>query len=98
MVILGAHDITTEEPTQVELEAAQLIVHPAYNARTYDNDIALIKLPSSVQETDAIKIVKLSVGLRSYVGSTGQCTIYLQTARNWKLYDIGLLITLKFKR
>lgn len=69
---LGAHDITTQESSQVRLMSKQFIVHPNWNFTTLTNDIALVKLPNPVTETAAIKIIKIATGKDTYAGSKGK--------------------------
>jgi hypothetical protein len=49
-VILGAHVILQNENTQVRIITREKYVHPNWQASTLSNDIALLKLPSKVQE------------------------------------------------
>jgi len=49
-VILGAHAILQNESTQVRITTGDKYVHPNWQASTLSNDIALLKLPSKVQE------------------------------------------------
>ena len=48
-VVLGAHVIREDEPTQIKLEVSQKIVHPGWDSSTLKNDVALLKLPQKVQ-------------------------------------------------
>ncbi|KAL3275028.1 hypothetical protein HHI36_019800 [Cryptolaemus montrouzieri] len=58
-VILGAHNITEHEKTQVRLKGIDVIIHEQYDASLYRNDIALIKLNQSVTLSYAIQTVQL---------------------------------------
>jgi len=53
-VILGAHAILQNENTQVRIITSEKYVHPNWQASTLSNDIALLKLPSKVQEVNGI--------------------------------------------
>lgn len=70
-VLLGVHDITTREPTLLQIKSRDFIIHENYNTKNYDNDIAFVKLPSPIKLTNAIKIVKVATGSNTYQGSTG---------------------------
>ncbi|KAJ8942822.1 hypothetical protein NQ318_022836 [Aromia moschata] len=59
-VILGAHNIRDNEPSQVTVTSRALTNHPNYNSVNLNNDIAVIRLPSSVRLTSAIQIVSLA--------------------------------------
>lgn len=49
-VVLGAHQITTVEPTQtrITVPASGHILHPQYSRQTLHNDIALLILPTAI--------------------------------------------------
>ncbi|KAK4313375.1 hypothetical protein Pmani_015272 [Petrolisthes manimaculis] len=47
-VVMGAHDISINEPEQVTVRATNLITHENYGPITLRNDIGLIQLPSPV--------------------------------------------------
>ncbi|XP_042884363.1 chymotrypsin BII-like [Penaeus japonicus] len=48
-VVLGAHYIRHNEPSQVSLTSTDFFTHEHWNSHRLTNDIALIKLPSPVQ-------------------------------------------------
>lgn len=50
-VILGAHNISNVEETQVRLNSSTFIIHNEYNPETHLNDIAIVKLPVKVNLT-----------------------------------------------
>ncbi|XP_018563532.1 brachyurin [Anoplophora glabripennis] len=58
-VILGAHNVTVAEDSQVYLTGTEVILHENYNLVTFQNDIALIKLSESVTLNDYIQTVPL---------------------------------------
>lgn len=72
LLIFGAHDITTQESTQIRLTSTQYIIHNGWNSKALKNDIALIKLPSPVNETNYIKPVKIASGKNTFAGSKGK--------------------------
>ncbi|XP_066146685.1 brachyurin-like [Euwallacea fornicatus] len=68
-VILGAHNPLTNENTQLIERTTEHIVHPAWNRRILQNDIALVKL-SKVRLTDEIQLVALAPSnAPSYAGN-----------------------------
>lgn len=71
-VWLGIHDLVAKGPNLVIYKSTDFIVHPSYSSKTYENDIALIRLSPPVKETSAIKIVKLAVGPNTYEGAMGK--------------------------
>ncbi|KAI7803134.1 chymotrypsinogen A-like [Triplophysa rosa] len=84
MIYLGRQNQNGSNPHEINRTVIQLINHPDYNTITNDNDIALLRLSSSVYFTDYIKPVCLAAagsvfdeGLSSWVtgwGDTGNGT------------------------
>ncbi|CAG9858888.1 unnamed protein product [Phyllotreta striolata] len=84
-LIFGAQNITDpSESTQVQLKSESFVVHEGWNPKTYSNDIALIKLPTPVKETNAIKIVSLARGERTYSHEQGAVAGWGISRRNQK--------------
>ena len=52
-VLLGAHNWTQKEPSQVKIKAKEFISHPNHSAVT--DDIALIRLEYAVELTGRFK-------------------------------------------
>lgn len=50
-VLLGAHDRTVREPSQVTVASTVYTVHENWDPTTLANDIAIIRLPSPVTLT-----------------------------------------------
>lgn len=73
-MILGAHNISKVEPTQVRQTAVQFISHPDFNLTAISDDIGLIKLSVPVTENLYISVIKLATGERTYAGSLGMFT------------------------
>ncbi|KAG5886288.1 hypothetical protein JTB14_001507 [Gonioctena quinquepunctata] len=73
-VILGAHNVTAEEDTQVRLVSTEFIIHEGWNKSLLVNDIALVKLPSSVKETDAIRTIDIAAGTNQFDGESAVTT------------------------
>ncbi|XP_046411533.1 brachyurin [Neodiprion virginianus] len=67
-VILGAQYIREDEPTQVVLQVAEIIVHENWDTRNIRNDLALLRLPAPIQFTERIQPIRLPS--RSQVGQT----------------------------
>lgn len=71
-LIFGAHDITENESTQIHVASNNFIVHPGWDSKKLVNDIALVKLPSPITKTKAIKCINLVSGKDTYAGSKGR--------------------------
>ncbi|KAK3875356.1 hypothetical protein Pcinc_019766 [Petrolisthes cinctipes] len=59
VVVMGAHDITANEPEQVSMTSTDFTVHENYNGFTITNDISVIRLPSPVSFDANINAVSL---------------------------------------
>ncbi|XP_053492400.1 serine protease 27-like [Ictalurus furcatus] len=59
-VYLGKHTLNGSNPNQIARGVTQLILHPNYNTATQNNDIALLRLNSSVTFTNYIRPVCLA--------------------------------------
>ncbi|XP_037545122.1 trypsin-2 [Nematolebias whitei] len=77
-IYLGRLNLQSTNTNQVVLSASQIIVHPSYNSNTNNNDLALVKLSSTVTFTDYIRPVCLAAdgsvfpgGLDSWVTGFG---------------------------
>jgi len=56
VVTLGDHDLTTTSETKnVVRSISALTIHPQYNDKTHDNDIAIIKFSSPLTFTDTLR-------------------------------------------
>lgn len=70
-VLLGAHDRTVAEPSQVDIRTNTYTVHPGWNPNTLANDIALIRLPSPVTFTPEIAPICMAPATEpNHVGDT----------------------------
>jgi len=58
-VIVGAHNIHEDEPTQQRFISTELIVHKGWNPLFLTSDIALVKLPEKIQFNDAVQPIRL---------------------------------------
>ena len=47
-VTLGAHNLSAAEPSRVTIQSDQIHLHPNYSSSVQYDDIALVKLPTSV--------------------------------------------------
>ncbi|MBM0273951.1 serine protease, partial [Streptococcus suis] len=73
-VVMGAHDITANEPSQVTERSTHFFTHENWNSFTLKNDIALIKLPNPVSFNGYIQPVSLpssDVAVGTIVTPTG---------------------------
>ncbi|XP_072394852.1 brachyurin-like [Diabrotica undecimpunctata] len=61
-VVLGADDVTVKEEMQVSFDTDQsnFIIHENFVDETLENDIALIKLPSSVESNEYIQVISIA--------------------------------------
>ncbi|GLH00549.1 Protein masquerade, partial [Gryllus bimaculatus] len=48
-VRIGEHDLSIHEGTELELKVLEAVAHPAYDADTVDNDVALLRLAGAVR-------------------------------------------------
>ncbi|KAJ8926763.1 hypothetical protein NQ314_020881 [Rhamnusium bicolor] len=75
-IILGAHNISERESTQVYLESSNITIHPDFKmdvaAFVYQYDIAVIYLPESVTLNEVIQTIKLPTTNNTYVNNTGK--------------------------
>ena len=46
---VGEHDTRSNEGKEEDITPSKMISHPGFNRKTYDSDIALIKLSKSVK-------------------------------------------------
>ncbi|KAJ8910303.1 hypothetical protein NQ315_003781 [Exocentrus adspersus] len=58
-IILGAHNVTADEDTQVRLDAMEVYIHENFTLLDYQNDIALIRLSKEVTLNDYIQTISL---------------------------------------
>merc|ERR1712212_406691 len=68
-VVLGAHDITANEASQVSVFSTDFFVHEDWDSFNIVNDLALIKLPQKVELNEYISTVSLPSSYVS-VGTT----------------------------
>ncbi|XP_009074768.1 PREDICTED: duodenase-1-like [Acanthisitta chloris] len=54
-VILGAHNINSQEPTQQQFHVGHWAIHPDYSDETYLNDIMLLKLQPKAKWTKYVQ-------------------------------------------
>ncbi|XP_018563533.1 brachyurin [Anoplophora glabripennis] len=80
-IILGAHNLTADEDTQLRLTASEIHVHEQYNRTDYQNDIAILRLSETVTLNDYIQTIKLPS--RSEVNNTYENTVV--TSTGWGL-------------
>ncbi|KAM6238735.1 mast cell protease 1A-like [Porphyrio hochstetteri] len=58
-VILGAHNITKNEPGQQKFHIRHWVIHPKYSRNTLANDIVLLKLEPKAKLTKTVSYIKL---------------------------------------
>ncbi|XP_058979635.1 trypsin-1-like [Musca domestica] len=73
-VRLLEHDRNASHFQKIDRKVEEITTHPKYNARTYDNDIAIIKLNEPVEMTDLLHPVCMPTPGKSFKGETGTVT------------------------
>lgn len=71
-MIFGAHAIEENEDTQIRQTSTEYVIHSAWDEDELINDIGLVKLPTPIEETDYIKIIKISTNTENYAGEQGE--------------------------
>ncbi|KAL6476704.1 hypothetical protein MHYP_G00152030 [Metynnis hypsauchen] len=69
-VYLGMQALSSSNPNSVSRSVSQVIVHPNYSTPTHDNDIALLRLNSSVTFTNYITPVCLAAAGSTFFNGT----------------------------
>ncbi|XP_009991375.1 PREDICTED: cathepsin G-like [Tauraco erythrolophus] len=59
-VILGAHNIHKNEPSQQEFHVGHWVIHPKYSMDTFKNDIMLLKLKPRAKRTKEVSQIPLA--------------------------------------
>lgn len=59
-VVLGAHNLTENEPSQQKIKVKECIPHPSYDG-AYDFDIMLLKVSENLMNFDAIITIFVSL-------------------------------------
>ncbi|XP_068193691.1 prostasin-like [Antennarius striatus] len=65
-IFLGRHIQNGSNPNEVMMTPSKIIMHPQYNPKTFDNDVALIQLSGPVTFTDFIRPVCLAAAGSEY--------------------------------
>jgi secreted trypsin-like serine protease len=74
--VLGEHDRFAQDrdsPNRIRIRFNSVHVHPDYDSKTKANDIALVRLASTVQLTDYIHPACSPGAVEAYVG--GHCIV-----------------------
>ncbi|CAH1995189.1 unnamed protein product [Acanthoscelides obtectus] len=58
-IVLGAHNINKNEPSQVRLTSSKFIIHPKYRHEKKLHDIALVQLETPVKLNENIQTIEL---------------------------------------
>ena len=79
-VVAGIHDLATPDPDYRRSDVAEIVIHPGWNTDTSDNDIALLRLATPIDERPAggggvlpiqyVALVPENVGALTGVDST----------------------------
>ncbi|KAL1279426.1 hypothetical protein QQF64_026099 [Cirrhinus molitorella] len=70
LAMAGRLSQSGSNPNETSRRASQIINHPKYNSSTFDNDIALVKLSSSVAFSDFIRPVSLAAAGSEFAAGT----------------------------
>ncbi|XP_018565725.1 brachyurin-like [Anoplophora glabripennis] len=70
-LIFGAHNIEEVEETQVRQTSSQFVIHSGWDESELIHDIAVVRLPTPIVETDYIKIIRISPNTETYAGEQG---------------------------
>ena len=73
-VRLLEHDRKMSNFLKIDRKVTEIITHPKYNARTYDNDIAIVRLDEPVEMTELMHPVCMPTPGKSFKGETGTVT------------------------
>ncbi|KAH8300356.1 hypothetical protein KR044_013366, partial [Drosophila immigrans] len=73
-VRLLEHDRKMSHLQKIDRKVAEVITHPKYNARNYDNDIAIIKLDEPVEFNEVLHPVCMPTPGRSFKGESAIVT------------------------
>lgn len=85
-ILLGAQNLAVSEPSQQELEVAEIIVHEGYDPETSNDDIALVKLGRAATLSSRVALVTLvTPGEEAAVASDGT----VATVTGWGTTDTG---------
>jgi trypsin len=67
----GDHRIASSDGTEQSRQGSRIFIHPSYNAATYNNDIALMKVSSSFTLNSRVS----TIGVRGLPGIGSQLTV-----------------------
>ena len=59
MVVAGDHILSTEDGDEQVIEVASINENPDYNSRTFENDVCVLKLSSSINLGGNVQAVNL---------------------------------------
>jgi secreted trypsin-like serine protease len=59
-VVAGAHNMKVLEPTQQRRDVASFAVHPSWNSRNINNDIAVLTLSEPLELNDVVKVISIA--------------------------------------
>lgn len=73
VVVLGVHNLTAQEDSRLALNTSTYVVHQNWTSRTLQNDVAIIKLPETLELNSYINVVPIASGVDSFTGDIGRC-------------------------
>ncbi|KAB0805053.1 hypothetical protein PPYR_02023 [Photinus pyralis] len=71
LILLGAHNITVNEPNVQHFVSSRFFVHPRYSSSTIHNDIAVIMLPKPAVINEFVQIISLHQNQTLLFGQEG---------------------------
>jgi len=74
-VILGVYDLMSEDQSNLQVKSIEkVVIHPKFANKTFNNDIAIVKLDTPIEFSYAIRPICLPQFQRNYTGQTGIVT------------------------
>ncbi|XP_074413456.1 granzyme B-like [Zonotrichia albicollis] len=73
-VILGAHNIRRQEPSQQRIPVVKRVIHPEYCPDDFKNDIVLLKLEKKAKINDYVQCISIAKK-KERVGEGAKCNV-----------------------
>ncbi|NXB05698.1 CATG protein, partial [Cnemophilus loriae] len=73
-VVLGAHNIREQEPSQQQVYARHWVIHPSYCPDTLENDIVLLKLEPKAKITEDVRLLSFARS-NEHVREGAECSV-----------------------
>ncbi|KAJ8912485.1 hypothetical protein NQ315_014585 [Exocentrus adspersus] len=70
-LLFGAHNVQSQESTQLRVTSTSVVNHPQYQPQTLSNDVSLISIPSPIVSNEYIQRIPLApASAGDYTGSS----------------------------